>query len=288
MIASMTAFARSMRQHDWGQAIWEIRSVNHRYLDLSFKLPDPFREWESEWRNLATKMLQRGKVECYLNFFPSHQTTPALKINVNLVEALLANCQTIMQYPNVSPTLKAMDILSWPQVLISENQTMTSLKEPLTTLFDATMQDLIATRQREGSQIQGLMQSKLQQVLAQVDIAKERFPHCIEQQRQKLQQKVKDIQVTVDPQRLEQEVVLYAQRIDVEEEIKRLETHVKEVNRTLTGGGPAGRRLDFLMQEMGREANTLAAKAADPAITQAAIELKVLIEQMREQIQNVE
>ncbi|MBI2790603.1 MAG: YicC family protein [Gammaproteobacteria bacterium] len=288
MIASMTAYGRRALQKEWGQATWELRSVNHRYLDLTFKLPEYFREWESDWRSLANDFLQRGKVECNLTFFHSSQTAPRLQINTDLVSQLLANCQTVSEFPGVSPTIKAMEVLRWPDVMMTVAQDISHLKEPLTELFTQALQDLVQTRRREGSQLQKILKSKLNQVLEQVALVKEKLPLCLQAQKQKLMQKLTDIQSTIDPQRLEQELVLFAQRIDVEEEIERLYTHTQEVLRTLDDKGAMGRRLDFLMQEMNREANTLAAKAAENSVSQAAIELKVLIEQMREQIQNVE
>lgn len=288
MIASMTAYGRRALQKEWGQATWELRSVNHRYLDLTFRLPDYFREWESDWRALATDFLHRGKIECNLTFFHSHQSAPHLQINKDLVTQLVANCQKVSEFPGVSPSIKAMELLRWPEVVMTVAQDISHLKAPLTALFTQALEDLVQTRRREGSQLQQILKAKLNQVLEQVALVKEKLPLCLQAQRQKLIQKFTEFKTSVDPQRLEQELVLYAQRIDVEEEIERLFTHTQEVLRTLEDKGAMGRRLDFLMQEMNREANTLAAKASENSVSQAAIELKVLIEQMREQIQNVE
>ncbi len=288
MIASMTAYGRRALQQDWGQATWELRSVNHRYLDLTFKMPDYFREWESEWRTLAGNYVFRGKVECYLNFFPSNRTAPRLEINTDLVNQLIASCQKVAEHSGVTPSIKAMELIRWPEVLTSQARDLSQLKTPLTTLLTQAFEDLVQTRKREGAQLAQMLKDKLSQVLEQVALVKERLPLCLQAQKHKLAQKLADIQSSLDSQRLEQELVLFAQRIDVEEEMERLATHAHEVMRTLGEVGAMGRRLDFLMQEMNREANTLAAKAADSGITAAAIELKVLIEQMREQIQNVE
>lgn len=288
MIASMTAFARTSTQQTWGHATWEIRSVNHRYLDLGFKLPEHFREWELHWRKLATQVVHRGKIECHLTFVPSHQTAPALAMNMPLVEQLLVNCEKMMAYPQVTPTLQAMELLRWPEVLMSTNPDLSPLQAPLTDLFTQALHSLVTARQQEGAQLKRLLQNKLTQVLDYVAIIKEKLPLCLAIQKQKLTQKLNEIQQNIDTQRLEQELVLYAQRIDIEEEVERLITHVEAVHLALDTHKGTGRRLDFLMQEMGREANTLAAKAGDVAITKAAIELKLLVEQMREQIQNVE
>jgi uncharacterized protein (TIGR00255 family) len=284
----MTAFARSAVQKDWGHAIWEIRSVNHRYLDISFKIPDNFREWEIPWRNVLTEFLHRGKVECQLQFFPSAQTAPQLHINTNLVDQLMSNAKVVGEYAEVNSSLSAMEILRWPQVLVGHAPDIAHLQTPLTQLLKTGMEDLLKTREREGAQIKAVLQSKLQRIEEQVAIASAKLPECLQTQKQKLIQKLQDVQASLDPQRLEQELVFYAQRIDVAEELERLQIHIQETVRTLTGNAAIGRRLDFLMQEMNREANTLAAKAAQNEISQAALELKVLIEQMREQIQNVE
>lgn len=288
MIASMTAYARTATQQPWGQAIWELRSINHRYLDLSLKLPDNFREWEIEWRNMVSNTLFRGKVECHLTFMSSSQTAPLLNVNAALLEQLLASYKTVLQYPGISPTINAMELLRWPEVLRTAERELSFLKEPLTALLRAALEELVQMRYREGNALAELLRARLGQVSQQITIAKERLPLSLQAQKQKIEQKIAEMKINVDPQRLEQELVFYAQRMDVEEEVERLATHVKEVERTLEGKGAMGRRLDFLMQELNREANTLAAKSVDPQVTGAALELKVLIEQMREQIQNVE
>ncbi|MBS0286547.1 MAG: YicC family protein [Proteobacteria bacterium] len=288
MIASMTAYGRRALSQPWGQATWELRSVNHRYLDLTFKMPEGFREWENEWRSLAGNYVSRGKVECYLSFFPSHETAPKLQINMDLVKQLVSSCHAVAEHPGVTPTVKSMEILRFPEVLTSQTRDLSALKGPLTNLLEEAFSDLVQTRKREGQQLAHFIKDKLNQVLSHVALVKERLPLCLQAQKQKLMQKLADVQASLDPQRLEQELLLFAQRIDVEEEIGRLSTHTQEVARALNEKGAMGRRLDFLMQEMNREANTLAAKSQDGGITSAAIELKVLIEQMREQIQNVE
>lgn len=287
MIASMTAFARAAALQEWGQATWELRSVNHRYLDLTFKMPDSFREWEVDWRNLLAKTFQRGKVECHLSFLPSAQTAPPLQINNNLVNQLLNSAKSLSTQEAVSPGIKVMELLRWPEVLRQGAADYSELKLPLTALLTKAAEQLLTTRHQEGAALKVVIEAKLAQVLQQVAIVKERLPLCIEAQRQRIAQKLADIQANVEPERLEQELVFYAQRMDVEEEVDRLVTHVKAVEQALTSKA-SGRRLDFLMQEMNREANTLGAKSSDSLVTKAAVELKVIIEQMREQIQNVE
>lgn len=288
MISSMTAFSRCGATESWGQATWEIRSVNHRYLDVNFKIPDNFREWEQTWRHLVAKRLNRGKVDAVLLFRPSPQTMDDYRLNEKLVEQLISNCQTIMQYPGVSPTVDPVDLLRWPDVVRQDQKDISSLKSPLTELLEKALDTLSDTRQREGEALSALLHAKLQSVLEHVEIAHQALPLALNAQRQKILQRLAELQVTMEPQRIEQELVLYAQRMDVEEEIQRLKTHVKETQRVIEKGGSVGRRLDFLMQEMGREANTLSSKSLTIDVTQEAIELKVIIEQMREQIQNVE
>lgn len=288
MISSMTAFARVGIEQPWGNAVWELRSVNHRYLDLSFKISESFKPWEMDWRNLVNKALNRGKIECYLTFHPSPLLAPSLLINTNLIDQLLVNCQSLAQHTGVDPTVTAMELLRWPEVVQSEGSDLAHLQQPLTELLLYALNELAKTREREGTALKAILETKLQQIAEQIQWVKEILPESYSAQKQKLTQKLLEIQQNIDPQRLEQELVFYIQKIDVDEEIERLVTHIKETHRVLNQGGPCGRRLDFLMQEMGREANTLGAKSADSRIIQTAIELKVLIEQMREQIQNVE
>ena len=197
-------------------------------------------------------------------------------------------CQTLAVNGSVSKTIPVMELLRWPDVLTNDQQDISSLKEPLTELLKTAFKDIVISRQREGEQLTHFLKIKLQQVLAQVEIVKQNLPTCLQAQKEKLKKKLSELQNHMNHERLEQEMLLFTQRIDVEEEIDRLKAHVKEVNRVLGEKGAMGRRLDFLMQEMNREANTLGSKSADNIISQAAIELKVLIEQMREQIQNVE
>lgn len=288
MITSMTAFARVTGQGEWGSATWEVRSVNHRHLDLSFKISDNFREWEQNWRHLAAKSLHRGKVDCYLTYVSSRQTRGEYRLNQELVDELVSNCQAMMQYPGVSEKLSALDLLRWPEALTQLPGDLSLLESPLTALLDKALSKLVEVRQQEGKALAQFIVGRMKQSLIHLEKVRKFLPASINAQKQKIMQKLSDIQASVDPHRLEQEFVFYAQRMDVEEEMDRFETHANEVIRVIEAGGPVGRRLDFLMQELGREANTLSAKSLNLDVTQEAIELKVLIEQMREQIQNVE
>lgn len=287
MIASMTAFARAATQGPWGQAIWEIRSVNHRYCELSLKIPDFCREWEMSWRQQLTEVLQRGKVEASLIFIAGPQTTPQFQVNSNLVKQLLHSCEQVSQFPGVKAEVKALDILKWPSVLTQQAVELDFLQAPLTALLQEAALGLQEARQREGRQLQHFLGEKLNEMRQQMVIVKAKAPLALEAQREKLRQRLQEITQKPDADRLEQELVYYAQRLDVAEEMVRLEAHLLEMDRILKQGGPAGRRLDFLMQEMNREVNTTASKSLNEQLTAAALDMKVLIEQMREQIQNL-
>lgn len=284
----MTAFAR-MQSHDtWGQAVWELRSVNHRYLDLSFKVPESFRQWETAWRQVAANFVQRGKVEIHLSFMPSEETLPVLEVNEAMVAQLIKAMNTVEKFPGIQQNAKALDILRWPEVLSLKKADMTFLERPLTALLEKTFTELVAGRNREGTELAKVIKQRLEQTEAVLHKIIESLPESNKNKREKLLLKLQELPLNVDPQRLEQEIVLIIQRSDIAEEIDRLKAHLKEVRKTLTQDEAIGRRLDFLMQELNREANTLAAKALDEGISEKAVTLKVLIEQMREQIQNVE
>lgn len=287
MLASMTAFARVTAQGNWGQAVWELRSVNHRYCELGLKIPDFCREWEMDWRQQLTESLQRGKVEALLIFTPSANTTPTFQINLDLVKQLLSGCAEVAQFPQVKPEVKALEILKWPSVLNTHSVDMTSLQAPLTALLKQGIQALHETRLREGQQLQVFLNENLQALRQQMQIVNEKAPLSVTAQQDRLRQKIQDITQKPDADRLEQELVYYAQRLDVVEEMVRLSAHCVEMDRILKEGGAVGRRLDFLMQEMNREVNTTASKSLNEIMSAACIEMKVLIEQIREQIQNL-
>ncbi len=288
MVASMTAFAREAMHEKWGQAVWEIRSVNHRYLDMSFKVPDSFRQWEPAWRQRAASVVQRGKIDFSLSFIASDESLPQLEVNTGLVAQLLTAMKEISIFPGVEANVKALDILRWPEVLTTKKSSLASLQDPLNALLERALQDLRKTRLREGSALQQVVVQKLEQTDDIVNAIRHILPEVQKARRERLQAKLQELKQNVEPQRLEQEIILFIQRSDIEEELDRLKAHIKEVENSLVQREAIGRRLDFLMQEMNREANTLAAKALDHVISEKAVALKVLIEQMREQIQNVE
>lgn len=287
MIQSMTGFVRTQAQDVLGVVSWEIRSVNHRYLDLAFKLPERFRSLEAKLRELAAAHLSRGRVECQLRF----QSVAASESDFQINEPLL---QTLQQaYDRISTTFKEpvalnfVDLLRWPGVMqVSQENDL--LDQLVLDQFEVAMQQLIEHRAREGEKLKALLEERLTQMQSELKKAHEALPSILVLQKQKLQHRFEEAQIQLDAERVEQEMVLLAQKIDVSEELDRLALHIEEVNRILAKDKPCGRRLDFLMQEFNREANTLGSKSISDITTTISLELKVLIEQMREQVQNIE
>ncbi len=287
MTHSMTAFTRQEEQHPWGTLSWEIRSVNQRFLEPHFRLPDTLRELEPAIRDLQRKSLNRGKVESVLRFHPA-QVSESLNIDEQLVKQLASAAETISSHLNKPGSINPLQIMQWPGVLQNEEVDADQLKKAALELYKKGLKDLIAMRAREGEELANLINQRLDGIDAIVVQVRAALPGILERQRQLILDKLDSIKDDLDPARLEQEMVLVANKTDVAEELDRLETHVNEVRRTLKKKEPVGRRLDFLMQELNREANTLASKSIVTETTQCAVELKVLIEQMREQIQNIE
>lgn len=289
MPRSMTGFARREAKFAWGTLVWEIRSVNHRYLEPNFRLPEDFREIEPHLRDAMRKALQRGKVEASLNVHWEQEGESELGVNLAKVAQLTTAAQQINGLLGaVAAPVNALEILRWPGVIQKQELDRDAMHAAALTLFDSALEGLIEHRSREGAELEQLILSRLDSVSAQVVKVRARMPEILAAQREKLQAKLAALQVELDPERLEQEIVLLAQKADVDEELDRLDTHVIEVKRSLKQTDSLGRRLDFLMQELNREANTLSSKSIVSDTTQAAVELKVLIEQMREQIQNIE
>ena len=289
MPRSMTGFARREAKLPWGTLVWEIRSVNHRYLEPSFRLPEDFREIEPHLRDAMRKMLQRGKVEASLSVQWEQEGESEMGVNLTKVAQLTRATQQINGLlGNAAAPVNALDILRWPGVLQKQELDREALHSAALELFDRAIEGLIEHRAREGAELQQLILNRLESVSQQVADVRARMPEILAAQREKLHTKLAALQVELDPERLEQEIVLLAHKADVDEELDRLDTHVLEVKRSLKQTDSLGRRLDFLMQELNREANTLSSKSIVSETTQAAVELKVLIEQMREQIQNIE
>lgn len=288
MTSSMTAFARQQSEHDWGTLICEIRSVNHRYLEPGFRLPDSLRHLEGALRDLLRNALQRGKVEVQIKWLASAGATPHFSLNHDLLNQLQKATESIaMRFHNSGP-VSPIDILRWPGLIAEAEQDTKLIDEQTLALFSATLDALQQQRKREGAQLRTLIEDRLKQVSTIVEGIRKDMPGILAAQAERIKAQFADLQLQVEPARLEQEIVLITQKADIHEEVDRLDTHVKEVLHTLKQGGAIGRRLDFLMQEFNREANTICSKAIVTSTTFGAVELKVLIEQMREQIQNIE
>lgn len=282
MTRSMTAFARA----EHGAAVWEFRSVNHRYLDTSFRMPENLRYLENDLKGGFKDKVHRGKVECSLKINSSELST-SFTINEQLVTELQRAIQRINELTGIETNADAMSLLRWPEVL-EATDTSETLAEDVAAAFVKAVQQLVEMREREGLELAKMIESRLLEVESTVTHLREEVPAIIQSQHEKLRKRLEEIDVEVDPARLEQELVVLAQKLDVEEELDRLLTHVTEVRRNLTSKEPIGRRLDFLMQELNREANTISSKASAASTTNRAVDLKVVIEQMREQIQNIE
>lgn len=287
MISSMTAFGRADAETPFGSLSWELRSVNHRYLETSLRLPEELRALDGPVRERITQRLARGKVDANLRFKPE-AASAELTLDEDLIARLTGLSERVDLIAKDAAALRAIDYLRWPGVLISPPLDLEALTEAALGTLDAALAELIATRNREGARLKALMDERLAGMRKVVDGVTAIAPTLAGDFRARLNAKLAEFKQTLDPARLEQEVVLFAQRADVDEELGRLGAHIAEVGRVLQKGGAVGRRLDFLMQELNREANTLGSKAADIRLTNAAVELKVLIEQMREQVQNLE
>ncbi|PKI06889.1 YicC family protein [Shewanella sp. 11B5] len=287
MIQSMTAYARIEHKAQWGTASWEIRSVNQRYLETYLRLPEQFRSFEPVLRDRLRKRLNRGKIEVNLRYELADNSSNELQLNQDLAKQLL-NAANWLKQEAGQGELSLTEVLRWPGVLSAAEQDMDSVGADLMIAFDSAIDQFIEARGREGEAIKDMLLTRLDGVMEQVNVVREHMPTVMQYQRDKLTNRLADIVGELDPARIEQEMVLLAQKQDVAEEMDRLEAHVTEARRILKKGGSEGRRLDFMMQEFNRESNTLASKSISAEITSAAVELKVLIEQMREQIQNVE
>ncbi|OGT45539.1 MAG: YicC family protein [Gammaproteobacteria bacterium RIFCSPHIGHO2_12_FULL_41_20] len=288
MLYSMTGFARAQSQGDWGGAICELRSINHRYLEISVYLPEMLQVLEGAVRDCLKQQIKRGKVECKIRYQPSEVLQTDMVVHTALVKQLAQASEVVSEFcMNLAPA-STIDILRWPGVLKTTEMDTADIQVEMVALIEKAVQDLLAARAREGQELKELFLQRVHAMQLEVAKVKQRAPDVIRAQREQLLQRFVDAQVTLDANRLEQEMVLFAQKIDVMEELERLETHLREIQRVLKQGGVVGRRLDFLMQELNREANTLGSKAVVTDAIHAAVELKVLIEQMREQVQNIE
>lgn len=288
MLKSMTAFSRQERVTSFGTLAWEVRSVNHRYLDLSIRLPEELRSTEPQVREQLNAKLSRGKIEASLRFKPSVGEATQLVVNDALAKQVSDAALSVQQLLKNPAPLSALDILRWPGVTGQAETDLGPLQQEVLSLLGDAIDDYLETRGREGEKTAQMLSERcdaMEAIVAQVRVLR---PEALKKQRAKLLGKLEELQIDSDNGRLEQELVLMAQRLDVDEELDRLTAHISELRDILKRSDPVGRRLDFLMQEFNREANTLSSKSADVQTTAHAVELKVLIEQMREQVQNIE
>ncbi|QPG05648.1 YicC family protein [Salinimonas marina] len=287
MIYSMTAFARSETKQEWGTAVWEIRSVNQRFLENYFRLPEQFRSLEPMLRERFRKKLQRGKIECALRFSASDAATGKLTLNEELAKQVMQAADWVQSHGQ-STGVNPLDVLRWPGVIAAEETSMDTITQEVMAAFDTALAQFIEARAAEGNTLKTLLEQRLDAIETEVKTVAAKMPEIMQWQRDRVQTRFEEAQVELDAGRFEQEMIMLAQKVDVAEELDRLNSHVSETRNILNKGGACGRRLDFMMQEFNRESNTLGSKSISTEITQSAVELKVLIEQMREQIQNIE
>ncbi|MFB6421813.1 MAG: YicC/YloC family endoribonuclease [Candidatus Malihini olakiniferum] len=287
MIRSMTAYARRDIKSDWGNAVWELRSVNQRYLETNICLPEQFHCLEPVVRKRIRTCLTRGKIECNLYLKLDLSVQVSFIMNEKLVKQLI-EAANLVKTQSDEGEINPVDILRWPGVISSKNQDLDAISKELMVALEAALNDFIAARETEGAALKRLVEQRLTCVSAEVMKIRAHMPIILQWQRERLLKKLEEVQVQLEKNRQEQELVFLAQRIDVNEELDRLEAHVKETYNILKKQEAIGRRLDFMMQEFNRESNAIASKSINTDVTASAIELKVLIEQMREQIQNIE
>ena len=288
MIYSMTGYAIATKESSQGTLSLELRSVNHRYLDIQFRLPDKFRSLESSMRELITSKLNRGKVDFYMSFNQLSGNEGMQRINTELLQKLLELNHTVRTALPDAQSLSVADILRWPSVLKTEILPTDDLYDLCKELLQTTLDELTAARAREGEKLKILLLERLASMRQLTAAAAPLIPALVTAFQEKITAKLNDALINSGDDRIRQELVLFASKIDIDEELSRLETHFDEVERVLVKGGVVGKRLDFLMQELNREANTIGSKSVDSDISKISMELKILTEQMREQVQNIE
>ena len=287
MPRSMTAYARITEEHSWGSISCELKSVNHRFSEIGFRIPESLREAETKLRDMARKKLGRGKIDCSIQIAFSHSDVSSgldiekAREHIKIVESIAAEIAK-------PEAISAVDIMKLPGVLKDSAIDTKQLIAVGVQAFDLALDQMLEGRAREGDKLADMIEQRLSGIETQIALVRKHLPDILQQQRNRLEEKLAELKEQLDEQRLEQEMVIIANRTDVDEEIDRLEAHVSEIRRVLGNSESIGRRLDFLMQELNREANTLGSKSISNITTQASVELKVLIEQMREQIQNIE
>ncbi len=287
MIASMTGFARREISGSWGTLVCELRSVNHRFLEAGFRLPDELRSADGELRQHLAREVRRGKVDCTMSYRRAQVSEAGLEVDPQALERLLARLKDIgRSFPAQSVNL--VDVLRWPGILKEDTSAGEELMVAAKALFGSTLEDMVAARAREGLRLKEVLELRCASLADQVRQVRERLPEVQTKLRARLDERLQELTANVDQDRLEQELAMLLQRLDVDEELDRLAGHIQEVRRVVAANEPAGRRLDFLMQELNREANTLSSKSQDLDTTRSAVDRTVIIEQMREQVQNAE
>ncbi len=288
MIHSMTGYATASRELAWGAVSVELRSVNHRYLDLSFRMPDELRPAEQAMREMISAAITRGKIECRVSYAlrPGSQSSSELDATL-LAQLLQLNAQVQAALPDARP-LGVPDILRWPGMLGADTMPVDEFRATATELLGTALGEFSAARAREGAKLAAVILERAAGMRERIAVVKPRLPGIIAAFQDKLNARLKEAMLSADDERVRQEITLFINKIDVDEELSRLVTHLDELQRIVGKGGASGKRLDFLMQELNREANTLGSKSADVEVTRVAMDLKLLIEQMREQIQNIE
>jgi uncharacterized protein (TIGR00255 family) len=288
MIRSMTGFARKERQGVWGTLSCELRTVNHRYLEVALRLPDELKSVEGEVRQQLGATLRRGKVDANLYLKSAAGSAAAMEVNMELVSQLVRQAKGVGKLLDSPAPISALEVMRWPGVIREAEKDTGPVLAAAQALVREALQELNDTRAREGARMREVILQRCSALKSLVDAVKQRLPETSARLRARVIEKVAQLGQTIDPNRLEQEIVLYTHKMDVDEELDRLQSHLAEITTALDSSDPAGRRLDFLMQELNREANTLSSKSQDVETTKAAVDMKVIIEQIREQIQNIE
>ena len=288
MVKSMTAFARRETSAEWGELSIELRTVNHRYLDISLRMPEELRILEPKLRELISGRLARGKVECNVRYKSSDASQNEFVINKDLASHLAKASREVDALLYSPSPINSLDVLRWPGVLVYPEKDMGPVQEAVLNLAGQALDDLVSAREREGEKLKAFILERCQSIAEEVARVKQILPEIMANWHAKLQKRLQDLASEVDENRLAQETAMMAQKMDVDEEVDRIGAHLEEIKRVLNNHKPMGRRLDFLIQELHREANTLGSKSIDTESTKASVELKVLIEQAREQVQNIE
>lgn len=284
----MTAYGRHQSNSEVGEIVWEIRSVNHRYLELSLRLPEPLRSIEPLVRSKLTERLGRGKIDASLRYVATESGKAALAVNHDLARSIIVEAEAVGAEVKNAAAIDPLAILAWSGVVSEEKIEHTQLQEQAMNCLDQALDDYMAARGREGEKLVDMLSARCQSISEIVARLRTHRPSVVKQLQDKLRNRISELKIEVDQHRLEQELVFHAQKLDVSEELDRLDAHVGEMGNIFKRDEPVGRRLDFLMQEFNREANTLGSKSGDSETTALVVDLKVLIEQMREQVQNLE